>query len=366
MSVGRSSSSSARRHRWVPEPAVDPDVIPDASHGGVPPGRYGEPVVDLSLSTNPFGPPPFLSEILADAGRDATRYPDRSQKDLCAWIEEERGLDSGWVVAAGSASELLRAVITGFGTGRNLLLPRFTYEEYQRIGLLSRARVGRVPMPDFHFPPSTAAKHVQEESMVLLPNPGTPFAHYLSPKEFQPLVEAVERRHAILVVDESYLPFVRGGKSMAGVSPSIVTVSSWSKVLGTPGIPFGHASGHPAVLKGIKAQLLPWSVGAVNRSLAVRALATEGKWRADSLAQVAALSEEVRKRLHATTRANYFAVESVSARKLTQDLLKRGFAVRDLTALGLPRHIRFGVRTPEETRRFLDVLEELLGKVRAE
>ncbi len=368
MWVGRSSSERKPKRAvpdWVPEPVIDPDIIPEASHGGVSPERSTEGLIDLSLSTNPFGPPPYLESALEDARAEATRYPDRPQKDLAEQIGSRLGLDPEEVIVGGSASELLRAAITAFGMGRSVLLPRFTYEEYNRVAMLARARVGRVPMPGFAFSVLAATKMIREESMVVLPNPGTPFGHCLGKRELQALVEAAEERHAIVLVDESYLPFVEDGESAAGLSPSVVTVFSWSKVLGTPGMPFGHATGHPAVLRGIRTQLLPWSVGAVGRHLALRTLENE-KWVRESLEKTRRLSAEVRKRLHATTQANYFAVESVSARKLTQDLRTRGFAVRDLTPLGLPRHVRFGLRDRETTFRFLDVLKSLTRRLKAE
>ncbi len=343
---------------------IDSDTVPEASHGGISPRKRRPGMTDFSLSTNPYGPPPFLEAALERARKEATQYPDRNPRDLGERIESELDLDAGEVLTAGSASELLRAAILAYGMNRSVLMPRFTYEEYARIATLGRSRIVRVPMPSYGLRAETLARMVSEESLVVFPNPGTPFAHYLGRKPLLTILAAVEKKHAIAVVDESYLPFVERGESAAGLSPSVVTVFSWSKALGIPGFPFGHATGHPAVLRGIRTQLLPWSVGPVARHVALAALEHE-HWVTSTLKRVRSLQVEVRKRLHASTQANYFAIRCGSARKLTQQMFERGLVVRDLTALDLPGHVRFGVRTRYETLRLLEALEELVPNLRA-
>jgi histidinol-phosphate aminotransferase len=342
----------------LPWPVIDPDDVPTPDHGGRPPGKGAKRIQDLSLSTNPFGPPPFLREALAKARKEVGAYPDRKQLELTRRLEGALNLDPGEVLVAGSASELLRAAITAYGTGRTVLLPRFTYSEYERVALSVRAKVSHIPMPGLRPGVATISRMVTEHALVVLPNPGTPFADYLPPDAVEELVSAIEKKHAILVLDESYLPFVRGARSATRISPSVLVIFSWSKVLGTPGLPLGHAAGHPAVLTALKPHLLPWSVGPFARHLALSALSHE-RWVAESLGKVLDMEREVRGKTRASSLANYFVIESESGRALHDGLLERGYAVRDLTSMGLTRHVRFGIKSREVTLAFLREVADL-------
>ncbi len=362
MWVGRTSSTEGpRRPTRPPRPAVATRSVPDVAHGGrAPPeaGRRPERGVDLSLSVNPYGPPPFLSGALRRAAAEADRYPDRRQSFLAARLARRLGVGREELVLAGSASELLRGAIVGFGAGRSVVLPEFTYGEYARAARSVGARIRKVPMPDLRLNPRRFAGAIPRRGVAVLANPGTPDGRYLTPDALDEVAGAAEERRALLVVDESYLPFVRGARSYTGRHDSALVVFSWSKVLGTPGLPLGHAVGSPSVVAALRAQLLPWSVHAAARQIGLAALSHD-RWVATTLEQVRRTADRVRARLGSASDAHYFAVDVGRAAPATAALGRQGFWVRDLTSIGLPRHIRFAVRRPRETERFLRELERL-------
>lgn len=351
----------------VPRPAVDPRIVPDVPHGGMAPGSARTPGgarwVDLSLSTNPYGPPPFLAEAWTRARSEVAAYPDRTQSVLSERIAEAEGVDASHALVAGSASELIRCLIAAFGPRRDVIVPQYTYEEYRRVAISVGGRVRPVGMPGVWLSPEEMADRVTPGALVVLANPGTPNGQFLSPRGLSPLVERVTRQRALLAVDESYRPFLDGPARGLDAGPNVVTLFSWSKVLGTPGIPLGHAVGSPEVLAALRSQLLPWSVGPVARHLVLLALEAPG-WQSRTLARVRHTAQLVRRRLRSRSRTNYFPVSVGSAAGAAAFLWARGFRVRELTSMGLPGHIRFAVRRPAETQRFLGVLDAYLGRCR--
>lgn len=356
MRAGRTGSS--RPTGGPPRPAIDPDLVPIVEHGGEPPGGRRRPVLDLSLSTNPYGPPPFLARALAKGSQEVSSYPDRSQHELTARLAAHLGVAVNEVLPAGSASELLRIAIAAFGTRRRVLLPRYSYGEYRRIA----ASVGGTATFDtgagLAMDPVRWAERVPAASLVVLANPGTPSGQYLTPAELRPLIEAAGRRRTLVLVDESYLPFVRSGRSVAGTSEHLLVVFSWSKVLGTPGLPLGHAVGSPDALRALRAHLLPWSVGPFARHLGLLAL-DRPQWARRSLARLERTALAVRRTLRSRSQTHYFAVRSRSGVGLVRTLASHGFRVRDLASIGLTDHIRFAVRREPETRAFLEALPEV-------
>lgn len=315
-------------------------------------------LVDLSLSTNPYGPPPYLAVALRRGGREVYAYPDRTQRVLTERLEEHLRLDAGTVLPAGSASELLRVAIGAYGMGRPVLLARHTYGEFRRIAVSVGAQVAEGPMRNVQVEPAEWARRVRPRSLVVLANPGTPSGQYLTPRQLAPLLEAVERTRSLALVDESYLPFVRRGESLAGRGEHLLTVFSWSKMLGTPGLPLGHAAGSRDVIRALRAHLLPWSVGPLARQLGLLAL-DHPAWTRSTLARVARTSARVRRRLRSRSRTNYFMVRSRSGSWLARRLADRGFRVRDLTSMGLPEYVRFAVRKEAETQSFLSILSDV-------
>jgi histidinol-phosphate/aromatic aminotransferase/cobyric acid decarboxylase-like protein len=351
--AGRSYSD--RRATGPPTPVIDPESVPSVDHGGMPPGRRPTTLVDLSLSTNPYGPPPYTSLAIDRGSREVGTYPDRAQAELTGRLGESLGVDPGEVLAAGSASELLRIAIAAFGSGRRVLLSPHTYGEFERIAASIGASVDHGPLSDLRLRPEFWADRVRSRSLVVVANPGTPNGQYLSPRELAPLVASAERRRGLVLVDESYLPFVRGGRSIAGTSANILTVFSWSKMLGTPGLPLGHAVGSADLIRALRSHILPWSVGPFARHLGLLAL-ERPEWAHRSLALVERTAREVRRRLRSPSRTNYFLVRSQSGTRLARALNQQGFRVRDLTSMGLRDYVRFAVRRRHETNAFLEAL----------
>lgn len=333
--------------------------IPEVPHGGLPPGAGAagaHAIVDLSLSVNPYGPPPFLAAALRRARREAGCYPDRHQVELTRRLAERLRVRPAEVLVAGSASELLRAAIIAFGAGRRVVLPAYTYEEYRRVARAAGARVTSVPMPGLRLDLDRFAGAVPSRGLAVLANPGTPDGRYLTVAEIAHITAAVERRNTLLVVDESYLPFVRGATSVGRASDAVLSVFSWSKTLGAPGLPLGHAVGAGPVLAALRAQLLPWTVDAAARQIGLAAL-TADAWVEGTLARVRSTADVARARLRSTSETHYFAVDVGNATDAAAAFARRGYWVRELTSMGLPRHIRFAVRRRAETGRFLDELE---------
>ena len=59
--------------------------------------------------------------------------------------------------------------------------------------------------------------------------------------------------------------------------------------------------------------------------------------------------------------ANFVLVHVGAATRIYEALLGRGVIVRPMEAYGFPEHLRVTVGLPEENRRFLEALGDVLG-----
>jgi histidinol-phosphate aminotransferase len=67
------------------------------------------------------------------------------------------------------------------------------------------------------------------------------------------------------------------------------------------------------------------------------------------------------------TQTNFFLMEiGYDGRQVYEAMLRRGVIVRAMNAYGLDNYIRISVGRPEENRRFLTALEEVLGELKTD
>ncbi len=65
------------------------------------------------------------------------------------------------------------------------------------------------------------------------------------------------------------------------------------------------------------------------------------------------------------TQTNFFLMDvGFDARKVYEAMLRRGVIVRAMNAYGLDNYIRISVGRPEENRRFLDALKEVMDELK--
>ena len=60
--------------------------------------------------------------------------------------------------------------------------------------------------------------------------------------------------------------------------------------------------------------------------------------------------------------ANFMLVDVGDGRAVYDQLLRKGVIVRPMNGYGYPRHLRISVGLPEENRRFVTALSEVLRK----
>ena len=102
--------------------------------------------------------------------------------------------------------------------------------------------------------------------------------------------------------------------------------------------------------------------------VAARAALTDGDFLARTREVVLTGKEEICRELNrrglefVSTQANFVLIRAPRpGREVFQDLLRLGVIIRSMDAYGLPDYIRVNMGLPEENRRFLQALAQVLG-----
>ncbi len=244
-------------------------------------------LLDASASLVPFGPPPRLRRLLRRSLGDALRhYPDRDYHDLRASLARHHGLDPAWVLPGNGAAELFTWAGRDAAACGTSLLPQPGFADYRRALACWGGAWQPLPLPlnwgpQFPAPfPAPCPPGGQAAEVLWVTNPHNPTGQLWS----RASLEAALERHALVIVDEAFLPLVPGGEAQSLVPllaahPGLVVIRSLTKLLAIAGLRLGYALGQPERLARWAQWRDPWPVNGLAAALGTEALADPG-WTA--------------------------------------------------------------------------------------
>ena len=110
-------------------------------------GLDRESIIDFSVSTNPFMPPPGIKETLNNIPID--RYPDSQANELKQKLAEKLRIAGEMILPANGTTELIRlTALTYFRRNDRVLIIEPTYGEYEPACIIAGARITRYRAPE--------------------------------------------------------------------------------------------------------------------------------------------------------------------------------------------------------------------------
>jgi len=306
-------------------------------------GAREEGLLDFSASLNPY-PPEWLDEMFRRAKEISTRYPyyERLEGELAELIGEPL------TVTAGITEALYLLGILAL-RGKKAIIPEHTYGEYERVSRIFGTRVVKGPNE-----PEKLAELVERNSVVFFCNPNNPDGRFYSVRELKPLLDAVEDRGALLVLDEAFIDFVKKPDSPKG--ENIVKLRTFTKSYGLPGIRVGYVLGFEEAFRSVR---MPWSIGSTGVAFLEFLIEDGFEHLRRTMPLIWREKERIEKALGVKSDANFFIKRVGNAEGFVEAMKKRGILVRSCVSFGLPEHVRFSVRKPEENNKLIRAFREL-------
>ncbi|NJD99536.1 aminotransferase class I/II-fold pyridoxal phosphate-dependent enzyme [Thermococcus sp. LS1] len=307
-------------------------------------GAREEGLLDFSASLNPYTPE-WLDDMFNRAKELSGRYLywEKLEEELSELVGEPL------TVTAGITEALYLIGILAMREKRKVVIPRHTYEEYERVARIFGTEVIKGPNS-----PEKLTELVENESIVFFCNPNNPDGKFYSPKGLRPLLDAVEDKGALLILDEAFIDFVKGAKSPEG--ENLVKLRTFTKSYGLPGIRVGYVIGFEEAFKSVR---MPWSIGSLGYAFLEFLIEDGFEHLKKTMPLIWREKERMEKALDIKSDANFFIKRVGDAKAVVEALKRRGIAVRDCTSFGLPEYIRFSVRKPEENERLIKTMMEI-------
>jgi len=331
-------------------------------------GLTPDKVLDFSVSTNPFMPPPGVKEIFSTIAID--HYPDSEATELRQCLSEKLGVAPDNILVGSGAMELIRLIpLTYFGHGDSVLILEPTFGEYKVACQIMGSEVfeqwGRA---EENFAPrieETASLIRQRRPKgIFICNPGNPTGQYLSRQEVETILDACG--DCLLILDEAYIAFTEGSWSSTDLIPqnNVIILRSMTKDYALAGLRLGYAIANQEIIQNLRKVCPPWNVNVVAQKAGVVALKdTQYLKRCESKIRQAKqfLIGEL-ERIGFTivpSKTNFFLVKVGDGKSFRNALLRYGIMVRDCTSFGLPEYVRIAPRTMPECQKLISTIETL-------
>jgi histidinol-phosphate aminotransferase len=347
-----------------PSPRFRPvlDTIPAYRPGRVPAAAAGQ-AHKLSSNESPYGPLPSVAEVIAEAGREAHRYPDNGAEVLTAALARRFSVPLDHIaVGCGSVGVLKQLIEAVADPGTEVLYAWRSFEAYPSLVDLAGAVSVRVPLRgETHDLEAMAAAVTPRTRLVLVCNPNNPTGTVVGTQQLTAFLDQVPG-DCLVVLDEAYREYVRDASVPDGLGlyrdrQNVAVLRTFSKAYGLAGLRVGFMIGHPQAAAAVRKTMLPFTVSAVAQAAAVASLAAE----AELLERVENVVKE-RDRVRETLLADKWTVPPTEANfvwlrlgehttAFAEACENQGVAVRPYPGEGA----RVSIGTPEANDAFLAV-----------
>lgn len=333
-------------------------------------GLVPEQVLDFSSNINPLGMSPLVREAALKA--DLSAYPDRHCLKLREALAARLGVGIDNILVGNGSVQLIHLLSRALlSPGQPCLIFVPTFGEYEEAVSLAGGDAHYVWAEEtdgFRWSIDAAIRAIKRirPRLVFLCNPNNPTGAYLGHKEVRRIRDALDV-DALLVLDDSYssladrpwdaIPLLDLG--------GVAILRSMTKEHALAGVRLGYMLAETSVISAA-ARLQPaWSVNAVAQAAGLAALRDDEHVEAARgvIKQSKAYLWHELNELGLTVNpsaANFLLVRVGNGARVRSALLKRHIVVRDCTSFGLPGHIRIAVRRPEECRKLIQSLREVL------
>ena len=328
--------------------------------------------IKLASNENPLGPGPSARAAIAGALDDLGRYPDGGAYDLRAAIASHHGVDPACVTVGNGSNDVLDMIARVFlWPGRESLFSQYAFAVYPISSMAVGATAIVVPARDYGCDlEAMQARLGPSTGVVWIANPNNPTGTRLGGDVLRDFVASVPPS-VIVVIDEAYFEYVHAPDHPDATTwladfPNLVVTRTFSKAHGLAALRVGYGLSHPEVADLLNRVRQPFNVDSLAQAAAAASLG-DGDHIARSVALNDAGMREVVDGLERLGVAwipsfgNFVAVDvGREAAEVDAALLRLGVVTRPIANYGLPHHLRVSIGLPDENRRFLDALGQVL------
>jgi histidinol-phosphate aminotransferase len=334
-------------------------------------GLPAEEIIKLASNENPLGPSPAAIAAMRKAIEHLHLYPDGNAFYLKERLAKKLGMQPANLILGNGSNEIIEfAGHALMGPGVDVVVSQYCFAIYPIIARLFGANPIVVPARDYgHDLPAMLAAITPRTKVVFVANPNNPTGTLAPREDVIRMVNEVPE-HVLLVIDEAYIEFLDDPVDLLplirrGEKPNLLIMRTFSKIYGLAGLRLGYGIGQPELIAALEKIRQPFNINSIAQAGALAALDDAEhvrKTRANNAAGLKFLTDGLKKLglELVPSAANFILARVGDGQRVFNELQKRGVIVRPLGGYQLPEWIRISAGTPEENKRCLTALGEIL------
>jgi len=335
-------------------------------------GADSRALIDFSVSTNPFGPPPAALDAYHRAAEAIGSYPEPYAATLTAAIAASLGVAPANVLAGNGSTQLIYLIARVLRPLRPVVvIPTFS-EIANSLLTLPATAVPVLLRRDHRF---RLEMDAIDEALaggadaLFLGRPNSPTGICIDVAQMTAIVRRCSTRGCWCVVDEAFIDFADDPASAVALIHQhgrLIVLRSMTKLYAVPGLRLGYLVAAEGVVANLAHALEPWSVSAPSAAVGIACLAQPDSWRSRIRTALRREREHLEDGLAAISgcdvfpsNANFltFAVP-LGASPFAEHMRANEIVVRDLAALpgAGPGLYRIGVHSRTDNDRLLEAV----------
>ncbi|GAB3332797.1 histidinol-phosphate transaminase [Marilutibacter aestuarii] len=342
--------------------------------------RFGElALVELGSNENPYGPSADARAAILDQLHALHRYPDPLGGDLKRALAAVHGVPIERLMLGNGSHELLMQLAQAFaGPGQDVVFPRHGFAVFalatQAAGATTRIAEPLprdAAMPLGHDLEAVLAAITPATRLVYLANPNNPTGTWFGRQALAGFLARVPGE-VIVVVDEAYAemadaPDYGSALERLDAHPNLVVTRTFSKAYGLAGLRVGYLLAAPGLVAVMERLRESFNVNGLALAACEAALGDTAhlRWACERNAeQRASLAAALQARGLEVfpSQTNFILVGfGRDAGPIEAALAERGVVLRPMGGYGLPDCLRISVGNPDENRRLLAALDEVMA-----
>ena len=330
-------------------------------------------VVKLASNESPLGPPKESIEATRAAINELNRYPDDSCFHLKAKISERFDVPvRNITIGAGSAELIVNAARSLLGPDDYAVISDQTFVMYWLAVQSVNGNLIRVPLQNYTYDLEAMAAAVDDRVQLLyIANPNNPTGTMVTAEQFDRFMGSLPD-DVVVVYDEAYREYV-GREDYPdplkyyNEGRNIIILNTFSKIYGLAGLRVGFSIANNDLSDALKRVRAPFNVNSIASAAASAALDATGhveealKINNDGMELLT--TELSGMGLNVVPSVTNFVLVDFGhdVTELNNKLLHKGIIVRPMASFGMPTALRISIGLPDENRRCIEAMREILA-----
>jgi len=327
----------------------------------------------LASNENPLGPSPRAVSAMKKFLDRVNLYPDGSGFYLKKVLSRRLKVKPENIILGSGTDEIIEIIGKTFlNPIDEIIVSEHAFIRYEMAGELMGCQVKKVPMKNFtHDLESMKGAISANTKIIFIANPNNPTGTYVTEQEVKSLMEDMPE-HIMVVFDEAYREYVTrkdypNTLSYVKEGRTVIVLRTFSKIYGLAGLRIGYGVGKSELIDFMERIRPPFNTNSLAQIAALASLSDETHLKR-SRSLVVKERSYLEKNLaemgieFIPSVANHILLKVGNGQGVFEKLLRKGIIVRPMVEYDLPEFIRVSIGLPQQNRRFINVLREVMDR----